>query len=183
VRVTDTQFAIFCLILLCKNRTIKTKSAKKSFIWHKQMIEITLKTLVNCHFEKVRDGFDQKLLETLNPPGISLKIEQFDGIYAGAGMRMRVVSLFSSTLWTGKILQVCSKKQFWCFVAEGHILPTGLACWRHVHAVVKKNNHTMIYDRVYYSGKNRFFTLCWYPAILFMLTIRKPRYRKYFENL
>ena len=146
------------------------------------MIQITLKTSVNCLFEKVRDGFDQKLLETLNPPGISLKIEQFDGIYAGAQMRMRVESLFTSTLWTGGITQFCSKKQFWCFIDEGHILPTGLKSWKHIHAVVRKNNETLIYDRVYFSGKNRFFTVFWYPAILLMLGIRKPRYRKYFEQ-
>jgi hypothetical protein len=48
------------------------------------MIRITLKTKVKCSFEKVRDGFNQKLLETLNPPGISVKIEQFDGIFVGA---------------------------------------------------------------------------------------------------
>lgn len=146
------------------------------------MIRITLKTSVNCPFEIVRDGFDQKLLETLNPPGISLKIEQFDGIYAGAKMRMRVQSLFTSTLWTGSILQVCSKNQFWCFVDEGAILPMGLKSWKHIHAVVRKNNQTLIYDRVYFSGKNRFFTMFWFPAILLMLGIRKPRYRKYFEK-
>ncbi len=146
------------------------------------MIRITLKTSVNCPFEIVRDGFDQKLLETLNPPGISLKIEQFDGIYAGAKMRMRVESLFTSTLWTGSILQVCSKNRFWCFVDEGAILPMGLKSWKHIHAVVRKNNQTLIYDRVYFSGKNRFFTMFWFPAILLMLGIRKPRYRKYFEK-
>jgi ligand-binding SRPBCC domain-containing protein len=146
------------------------------------MIRITLKTSVNCPFEIVRDGFDQKLLETLNPPGISLKIEQFDGIYAGAKMRMRVQSLFTSTLWTGSILQVCSKNRFWCFVDEGAILPMGLKSWKHIHAVVRKNNQTLIYDRVYFSGKNRFFTMFWFPAILLMLGIRKPRYRKYFEK-
>ncbi len=146
------------------------------------MIRITLKTTVNSSFEKVRDGFDQKLLETLNPPGITLKIEQFDGIFAGAGMRMRVDTLFSSTLWTGAITQVCSKQPFWCFVDEGHILPMGLKNWRHVHAVVRKNNQTLIFDRVYFSGKNCFFTIFWYPAILLMLGIRKPRYRKYFER-
>jgi len=146
------------------------------------MIRITLKTSVNCPFEIVRDGFDQKLLKTLNPPGISLKIEQFDGIYAGAKMRMRVESLFTSTLWTGSILQVCSKNRFWCFVDEGAILPMGLKSWKHIHAVVRKNNQTLIYDRVYFSGKNRFFTMFWFPAILLMLGIRKPRYRKYFEK-
>lgn len=146
------------------------------------MIQITLKTSVNCPFEKVRDGFDQNLLETLNPPGITLKIEQFDGIFAGANMRMRVESVFTSTLWTGSITQVCSKNRFWCFIDEGHILPLGLKSWRHIHAVVKKNNQTLIYDRVYFSGKNCFFTVFWYPAICFMLGIRKPRYRSYFKQ-
>jgi ligand-binding SRPBCC domain-containing protein len=166
----------------CKNRTIKTKSAEKSFIGSTQMIRITLKTAVKCSFEKVRDGFDQKLLETLNPPGISVKIEQFDGIFVGAGMKMRVESLLSSTLWTGAITRVCSKKRLWCFTDEGHSLPTGLKNWRHIHAVVKKNNQTLIYDRVYFSGKNCFFTTFWVPAIWIMLAIRKPRYRNYFEQ-
>ncbi|MBM3919702.1 MAG: hypothetical protein FJ347_00580 [Sphingomonadales bacterium] len=146
------------------------------------MMRISLKTAVNCSFEKVRDGFDRNLLETLNPPGISLKIEQFDGIYAGANMRMRVESLLNSTLWTGTITQVCSKHHFWCFIDVGHILPAGLENWKHIHAVVRKNNQTLIYDRVYFSGKNCFFTTFWYPAIWFMLFIRKPRYRKYFEH-
>ena len=146
------------------------------------MIRISLKTLVNCSFEKVRDGFDRKLLETLNPPGISLKIEQFDGIHAGAEMRMRVESMISSTLWTGAITQVCNKNDFWCFIDQGHILPMGLKNWKHVHALVKKNNQTLIYDRVYFSGKNCFFTTLWAPAIWFMLFIRKPRYRKYFAS-
>jgi ligand-binding SRPBCC domain-containing protein len=147
------------------------------------MIQITLKTAVKCSFEKVRDGFDQKLLETLNPPGITVKIEQFDGLFVGAGMKMRVESLFTSTLWTGVITRVCSKKNFWCFTDEGHTLPTGLKNWRHIHAVVKKNNQTMIYDRVYFSGKNTLFTMFWFPAIWFMLAIRKPRYQKYFQTL
>ncbi|MBM3400343.1 MAG: hypothetical protein FJY15_07255 [Bacteroidetes bacterium] len=146
------------------------------------MFRISLKTTVNCSFEKVRDGFDRNLLETLNPPGISLKIEQFDGTFAGANMRMRIESLLSSTPWTGTITQVCSRNRFWCFVDEGHILPSGLKKWKHIHAVVRKNNQTLIYDRVYFSGKNRFFTIFWVPAVWFMLFIRKPRYRKYFEQ-
>lgn len=143
---------------------------------------ISLKTAVNCSFEKVRDGFDRKLLETLNPPGISLKIEQFDGIYAGAVMRMQIESLFNSSLWTGTITQIYSKNQCWCFVDEGHILPAGLKSWKHIHAVVRRDNQTLIYDRVYFSGKNRFFTTFWFPAIWIMLFIRKPRYRKYFKQ-
>lgn len=146
-------------------------------------MKITQKTEVDAPFDMVRKNFNRHLLEQLNPPGTALTIHRFDGIFAGASMHFTVTAMGISSPWEGIITQVHEGNSCWAFIDQGKLLPPGLRSWQHLHVLLRQNDSTIVYDRVEFSGKNRFFTAVWRLGVWMMLRIRKPRYKQYFTKL
>jgi ligand-binding SRPBCC domain-containing protein len=146
------------------------------------MLQITLKSVVPAPFEKVKEGFNLQLLEYLTPPLSKLKMQRFDGIFAGARMEFTVTVPGQTMQWTGEISHLRNTDHNYTFIDRGINLPRGLKFWRHVHSVQRQNGRTIIIDRVQLQGIHIFFTAYWYLATLYLLLVRPHRYKRFFKS-
>lgn len=145
------------------------------------MMNIKICTKVEAPLKSVIEGFDERLFNALVPPGFSMKLKQFDGVYAGAIIRLTTY-LFHliPQEWENHIISQEEDENSFEFVDHGIRVPPGLSSWEHKHRLLKKADHTLIIDDVSYTCPIRILELLFYPAIYFVFASRKRVYRGFF---
>ena len=146
-------------------------------------MRVILKTYVEESPEKVFEGFTRELFIKLKPPGVGLKLLQFDGCQKGSVVALELNFGLFKQRWTSLVTEFGKSEDEIFFVdeSEGKDLPFFLKKWKHRHRLVKEGNGTFIIDEIDYQspfGMN----LLMYPALWMQFAWRKPIYRKSFRR-
>ncbi len=140
-------------------------------------------TYIQKDFKEVASGFDLHLFKALKPPGLSLDVTRFDGCKKGDEVHLIVGAGPIKKNWISHITDDYENENEIVFVDEGHVLPPPLKTWKHTHKIVKTGNRACeIHDDIHFSSGNKFLDALLYPAMKLQFSLRKPVYRKYFDE-
>lgn len=145
-------------------------------------MNLKITTLVKAPFNKVKNGFDEKLFKQLNPPFPPVKLLRFDGSSKGDLVSLQLNFIFFKQNWTSKITEDYQDQEYFYFIDQGIKLPFFLKKWRHKHIVNKTNSGAEIVDDIYFRTPFRLFDFIMYPLLWLQFMYRKPVYKKYFKE-
>ncbi|MFW5760078.1 MAG: SRPBCC family protein [Cyclobacteriaceae bacterium] len=148
-------------------------------------MNLKITTLVKAPFNKVKNGFDEKLFKQLNPPFPPVKLLRFDGSSKGDLVSLQLNFIFFKQNWTSKITEdQDGEKQFY-FIDQGVELPFFLKQWRHKHIInnLEHGKAAEIIDDIYFRTPVRLFDFMMYPLLWLQFMYRKPVYKKYFDKM
>tara|TARA_R110002072_G_scaffold64203_3_gene159448 strand:- start:58273 stop:58722 length:450 start_codon:yes stop_codon:yes gene_type:complete len=146
--------------------------------------KIYLETPINKSLEFVKNAFDESLFEYLAPPIIPFQILEFGGCKKGDAVELKLGPEFFHTTWRSDITEELSQDSKWSFTDVGVKLPCPLKKWKHVHSVVKVDEHNcIIVDDINYDCENVVINNLIYPILYLQFKARYPLYKKYFSNL
>jgi ligand-binding SRPBCC domain-containing protein len=144
---------------------------------------ITISTLVQAHFLRVKSLFDQQLFKSLNPPFPPVKLLQFDGQEAGDRVGLELNFIFFKQKWVSQITENETTQDEWFFVDEGVELPFFLRSWRHKHRVIRvSETESEIRDEIKFHGSMALLTPLLFPMLYVQFLYRKPIYKKYIKD-
>lgn len=147
------------------------------------MATIHLETVVKQNFQQVKQKFNKDLFKALKPPLINLKIHRYDGEQVGDQLSLEIAMGPFSQKWEGIITENHSEDFQWYFVDEGKKLPFPLKSWKHQHKLIDmQDGNTKIIDHVQFQTKTPLEMPFVYSQMLVMFLMRKPQYKRYFEN-
>jgi ligand-binding SRPBCC domain-containing protein len=145
-------------------------------------MQMTIRTKVDQPYLKVKEGFDEKLFTSLNPPYPKVKLQRFDGCRRGDVVKMQLQFGFADQRWESLITDDDTTNAYFFFQDEGIHLPFFLNSWKHQHWVKKTNEGTSeIVDHVHYSSGSVLTDLLLYPVMKAQFLYRQPVYRKIFS--
>ena len=142
-------------------------------------MKIIIKSPVPLPPEQVWEGFNLELLKKLTPGIVQLKADVFEGTQPGCRFEMRVGAFGVLQEWKGLVTQAGQTPGSYWFVDEGVKLPWPLKTWKHLHAVRKSANGSVIYDLIQFSCRPKWLN----PLIFcFLFPLFSVRKRKYLES-
>ena len=144
-------------------------------------MKLRISTSVAQNYNQVFDQFDERLLKQLTPPGMQLKLIEFDGSKKGGVVHLEVTILrLLKQEWYNEITEFERGEQRNYFVDEGVKLPGLFKYWRHEHSIEKDGTGTRIVDNITY--KSPFLLLDWllWPTLFLQFAYRKPIYKRMF---
>lgn len=146
-------------------------------------MHINIKTFVKKSPKEVFEKFDRDLFIKLKPPGIGLKILQFDGCKEGDVVQLELNFGFFRQRWKSLITEFFQDENQIYFIDEayGKDLPFFLKDWKHKHIISKTDNGSAIIDDINYKAPFG-LNLLTYPAVYFQMLFRKPVYKKEFSD-
>lgn len=148
-------------------------------LFYKSMMQFTFVTKVSAQRDQVADQFNQDLLLKLKPPLVTMHLLRYDGQHRGDELLFAVGFGKLTQKWHGAITQHRYTQKHWLFRDEGIALPHPLKTWQHTHALKSANHHTLVIDRVKFTGKNALFTVLLCLPIAMMFLMRKPLYQQW----
>jgi len=148
-------------------------------LFYKSMMQFTFVTKVSAQRDQVANQFNQDLLLKLKPPLVTMHLLRYDGQHRGDELLFAVGFGKLTQKWHGAITQHRYTEKHWLFRDEGIALPHPLKIWQHTHALKHANHHTLVIDRVKFSGKNALFTVLLCLPIAMMFLMRKPLYQRW----
>lgn len=144
-------------------------------------MEIRISTLVKGNYLEVLQQFDQELLEKLTPPGLQIKLLQYDGSKRGDIVHIRIFILgFIMQEWVSEITDTGRDKRHAFFIDEGKTLPTFLRSWKHAHIVENHQENSKIIDKIEFRTPFKLLDWAIFPLLYLQFAYRKPIYKKVF---
>ncbi|WP_017729997.1 SRPBCC family protein [Nafulsella turpanensis] len=144
-------------------------------------MEITVRTKVNRPYLQVKEGFNEELFRSLNPPFPKVKLRRFDGCRKGDVVDMELQFGLFEQRWESHIVADDTTGSYFFFEDEGKLLPFFLKKWRHRHWVEKAGEEqSVIVDNVHYSTGSLFSDILLYPVMQAQFLYRRPIYKKWF---
>jgi len=145
-----------------------------------------ISTQIDINYQKVSDGFNQKLFEALAPAFPKLELIRYDGESKGDEVHVLINLFIIKQLWVSIITQskIESNEEI-VFIDEGKLLPAPLKTWKHLHRIKKSNDENICFviDDVTYSTGFRILDWILLPTFLVQFFARKNKYKKYFYGL
>lgn len=126
------------------------------------------------------EGFDQHLLERLNPPWVSASLTRYDGNELGDEVHLELNLLVTKQQWISEITDYQHTSEQIYFVDEGKQLPFFLKQWQHRHLIQAVEGGAEVVDDVRFSTGTLLTDALLYPALFAQFWYRKPIYRKAF---
>ncbi len=144
-------------------------------------MKLRISTRVNAPLQTVKNGFNQDLFLSLNPPFPPVKLLQFDGCEKGDRVKLELNFIFFRQDWVSDITEDAETTERWYFIDEGTKLPFFLRSWKHHHSVERNGNGSVIIDDITFSTGMILTDLLMYPALLGQFLYRKPVYKRKFQ--
>jgi len=142
-------------------------------------MKIKIKTHVKSSLQEVARGFDRRLFERLQPPGMPARLKRFDGCRKGDEVHLELWML-GWRPWRSLITDQGESDEEWHFVDEGDPVPWPLATWRHRHRVCRDGDGATIIDDIEYTASSKLLGVLMWPVLYGTFWYRKPVYRKLF---
>jgi ligand-binding SRPBCC domain-containing protein len=146
-------------------------------------MHLKLSTKVKQDFLSVKDGFNEDLFLSLNPPFPPVKLKEFGGCKEGDKVHLELNFIFFKQDWISKITFDNTSDLVFEFVDEGTQLPFFLKYWRHHHIVEKAGTEqSIIIDDIEFKSPYKLMDFLLYPVLWLQFTYRKPIYKKLFNT-
>ena len=126
------------------------------------------------------EGFDEHLLERLNPPWVSAELIRFDGNQPGDEVHLRLNLILLKQHWVSQITDNQRSAEQIAFVDKGKQLPFFLKQWQHRHLIRAVQGGAEIVDDIRFSTGTLLTDALLYPALDAQFWYRQPIYRKAF---
>lgn len=141
-----------------------------------------ISTTVNTALPSVKEGFNEDLFVSLNPPFPRVILQQFDGCSVGDIVSLELDFVFFRQVWTSEIVNENSSATSWEFIDEGRRLPFFVKSWRHIHRLTSIGKNTLITDHVTYSTGSSVTDWLVLPMYYLVFLYRKPIYKRTFKS-
>jgi len=145
-------------------------------------MHLKLKTKVDQNFLSVKEGFNEELFLSLNPPFPPVKLKEFGGCKKGDIVHLELNFIFFKQNWKSEITYDNTSDRIFEFVDEGKQLPFFLKHWKHHHIVERTaNNQSLIIDDIAFKSPFILMDFLLYPVLWLQFAYRKPIYKKFFK--
>ena len=146
-------------------------------------MHLKLKTKVNQNYLQVKDGFNENLFLSLNPPFPPVKLKEFGGCNMGDRVHLELNFIFFKQDWISDITYDHTNDHLFEFIDEGVKMPFFLRYWKHHHIVSKISElNSAIIDDIHFKTPFLFFDYLFYPVLWLQFAYRKPIYRRIFSS-
>jgi ligand-binding SRPBCC domain-containing protein len=147
-------------------------------------MHLKLKTKVNQNFLSVKEGFNEKLFLSLNPPFPPVKLKEFGGCNKGDKVHLELNFILFKQDWISDITFDNTTNTIFEFIDEGTKLPFFLKSWKHHHIVTKiDENNSDIIDDIEFKSPFRLMDFLLFPVLWLQFAYRKPIYKRIFKAL
>ncbi|SMG50561.1 hypothetical protein SAMN05661096_03692 [Marivirga sericea] len=146
-------------------------------------MQLKLTTKVTQDYISVKEGFNEKLFLSLNPPFPPVKLKEFGGCNKGDIVHLELNFIFFKQDWISEITYDNTSDSVFEFVDEGTKLPFFLKYWKH-HHVVKKDNkdQSLIIDDITFKSPFILMDFFLFPVLWLQFAYRKPIYKRIFKS-
>lgn len=146
-------------------------------------MHLKLKTKVKQNYLSVKNGFDEKLFLSLNPPFPPVKLKEFGGCVKGDKVHLELNFIFFKQDWISDITFDNTTDTVFEFIDEGTQLPFFLKYWKHHHIVERVDaNSSYIIDDIQFKSPYKLMDFLLYPVLWLQFAYRKPIYKKLFNT-
>jgi len=146
-------------------------------------MNIGIKTVVGSPVGWVKEGFNEKLFLSLNPPFPPVRVLRFDGCKKGDRVVLELNFLVFRQTWESLIIADESTPNEFSFIDEGVTLPFFLSRWKHHHIVLAESNGgSCVIDDISFSTGWLVSDVLIYPLLYLQFLYRKPIYRRVFSK-
>jgi len=146
-------------------------------------MHLQLKTKVNQNYLKVKEGFNEQLFMSLNPPFPPVELKEFGGCEKGDIVHLRLNFLFFKQDWISEITYDRTNMEVFEFIDEGSKLPFFLKYWKHHHLVNKlSDKESEVVDDITFKSPFLIMDYLLYPVLWLQFAYRKPIYKKLFNG-
>jgi ligand-binding SRPBCC domain-containing protein len=147
-------------------------------------MHLKLKTKVNQNFLSVKEGFDEKLFLSLNPPFPPVELKEFGGCETGDKVHLELNFILFKQNWISKITFDKTSDSVFEFIDEGTQLPFFIKSWKHHHIVSKiDDGNSYIIDDINFKSPFILMDFIMYPVLWLQFAYRKPIYKKLFKSV
>jgi ligand-binding SRPBCC domain-containing protein len=145
-------------------------------------MKIQINSTVKTSYQRVTEGFNEKLFRYLLPPESVAKLVRYDGEEPESKIHIRFYLPWKSD-WISRITESKKQANEYYFIDKGVKLPFGLKQWTHKHIIKRiSTEESMIVDEIDFSTGFNLTDFLVYPFLYFAFLPRKRSYRKYFET-
>jgi len=145
-------------------------------------MHLRLKTKVDQNFLSVKEGFNEELFLSLNPPFPPVKLQEFGGCRKGDIVHLELNFIFFKQDWKSEITFDNTSDSVFEFIDEGVALPFFLSSWKHHHVVNKiSGQQSEIVDDIRFKSPFILMDFLLFPILWLQFAYRKPIYRKIFK--
>lgn len=141
------------------------------------MMNITLRSKVNCELMSTYNRFDRDLFRYLLPPGAQLI--EFGGSKKGAIVHLTLPLVGT---WISEITEDKRAENTCYFIDDGRKLPFPLKKWKHRHVLHRSDYCTIIEDHISFTTGTVITDLLFYPMLFLSFLPRIWQYKKYFNR-
>lgn len=150
------------------------------------MLHFTVETPVKGHFVEVFSRMNRNLFNILQPPGVPVTLERYDGEQPGDQIVVVLhLPLLPPQRWQTQITAreiLPNEAYFTDASGPGDALPFFLARWQHRHRIVSDGpERSRIRDEVSFEGPRWLPDWLLLPVLWLQFVWRKPQYQKYFK--
>jgi len=146
-------------------------------------MQLKLRTKVNQDYLKVKEGFNEKLFLSLNPPFPPVKLKEFGGCKKGDIVHLELNFIFFKQNWISEITFDGTSSSKFQFVDEGTTLPFFLSYWKHHHIVERTNkDESYITDDIKFKSPFILLDFLLFPVLWLQFAYRKPIYKRIFKS-
>lgn len=147
-------------------------------------MHLKLKTKVEQDFLTVKNGFNEKLFLSLNPPFPPVKLKKFEGCEKGDKVHLELNFIFFKQDWISEITFDNTSDKIFEFIDVGTQLPFFLKYWKHHHRVEKiGGNKSSIIDDIKFKSPFILLDFLLYPVLWLQFVYRKPIYKRVFKSV
>jgi ligand-binding SRPBCC domain-containing protein len=146
-------------------------------------MHLKLTTKVTQHYLSVKEGFDEKLFLSLNPPFPPVKLKEFGGCKKGDIVHLELNFIFFKQDWVSEITYDKTSDSVFEFIDEGTRLPFFLKFWQHHHLVEKiSEKQSLVIDDIKFKSPFVLMDLLLFPVLWLQFAYRKPIYKRIFKS-
>lgn len=125
-------------------------------------MRLYFETKVDQTPEQVFAQFDRDLFLSLNPPGLPVELQRFDGCKEKDEVHLKFPF---GMKWISVITEQKSSENEIYFIDEGRTLPFPLKKWTHKHGIFRQNKGTIIVDDIFFSSSNKIYDYLILPVL------------------
>lgn len=140
-------------------------------------------TKVSASYQRVKEGFNEELFLSLNPPFPPVRLEKFDGCSKGDKVQLELNFILFKQRWHSDIIFDLTNEDTFQFIDVGVKLPFFLKHWKHHHIVNRIDDHSSeIIDDITFTSPLWLLDFLLYPALYLQFLYRKPIYKRFFNK-
>ncbi|MCS6832331.1 MAG: hypothetical protein NZ521_02050 [Flammeovirgaceae bacterium] len=143
------------------------------------MKKFSIATKVNSPLQVVWKKFDRNLLEQLRPLFPKTRILHFDEKFVS----LELDFVLFKQQWVSLITERLEEIDKCYFVDKGVQVPFFLKHWHHKHLLLSTESGTLIVDEITYEARRAWLDGIIYPLLYLQFWMRKPIYRRYFQQV